>query len=115
MPDRLDVVLRAARAVVGDVERPAAVGVRAGRVQVVAGVGAALTADEEIVLGDDVVLLPGLVDTHVHLQDPGHPPGADADRRRPLDLADHGPRRPEHDVQRLIQQVRHRSARPGRS
>jgi len=73
VPDRLDVVLRAARAVVGDVERPAAVGVRAGRVQVVAGVGAALTADEEIVLGDDVVLLPGLVDTHVHLQDPGHP------------------------------------------
>ena len=74
----LDVVLRAGRAVVlgGDgteVERAAAVGVRDGRVAVVADAAAPLDAVREVVVPDDVVLLPGLVDTHVHLQDPGHP------------------------------------------
>jgi len=74
----LDVVLRAGRAVVlgGDgteVERAAAVGVRDGRVAVVTDVAAPLDAVREVVVPDGVVLLPGLVDTHVHLQDPGHP------------------------------------------
>jgi allantoinase len=67
----LDTVLRAARAVVGGRERPAAVGVRDGSIVAVGPPDAPLPAREEVRLGDDAVLLPGLVDTHVHLQDPG--------------------------------------------
>jgi allantoinase len=67
----LDTVLRAERAVVGGAERPTAIGIRDGRIAVVARRGAALAAAREVRVGDDVVVLPGLVDTHVHLQDPG--------------------------------------------
>jgi allantoinase len=67
----LDTVLRAARAVIGGRERPAAIGVRDGRIAVLGPPGAAMPAREEVRVGDDAVVLPGLVDTHVHLQDPG--------------------------------------------
>ncbi|MEN3307574.1 MAG: allantoinase [Micromonosporaceae bacterium] len=71
MSPALDTVLRAARAVIGGRERPAAIGVRDGTIAVVGPPDAALAAREEIRVGDDAVVLPGLVDTHVHLQDPG--------------------------------------------
>ena len=69
--ERVDLVVRARRAVVDGVVRPAAVAVRGGRVVAVAAVDAAFDAAREVVLADDEVLLPGLVDTHVHVNEPG--------------------------------------------
>jgi len=66
----LDTVVRARRAVVGGVEKPVAVGVRDGRIVAVAAYDD-LAAAEVVVLADDEVLLPGLVDTHVHVNEPG--------------------------------------------
>lgn len=67
----LDLVVRAPRAVVDGEERGCAVGVREGRIEVVGEYGAALDAVSTVRLDDDVVLLPGLVDSHVHVNDPG--------------------------------------------
>jgi len=67
----LDLVIEAPRAVVEDREQPCAVGVRDGRIAAVVEDGAGIDADQRFVLDDDVVLLPGLVDTHVHCNEPG--------------------------------------------
>jgi allantoinase len=64
------IVLRARRAVVDGTERPAAVLVDGGRIEAVLPVDVPVDA-EEVVLADDEVLLPGLVDTHVHVNEPG--------------------------------------------
>jgi allantoinase len=67
----LDLVVRAPRAVVDGSERACSVGVREGRIEVVDEYGAGLDALSTELLGDDVVLIPGLVDTHVHVNEPG--------------------------------------------
>jgi allantoinase len=68
---QFDLVIRARRAVTPDGEAARAVGVSYGAVVAVEHHDAPLTAQREVVLGDDVVLLPGLVDTHVHVNEPG--------------------------------------------
>ncbi len=68
---QLDVAVVAPRAVVGGAERGCVVGVSDGRIVAVEPPGTELAADETVHLGDDVVLMPGLVDTHVHVNDPG--------------------------------------------
>jgi allantoinase len=68
--ERFDLVVRSRRAVTPDGERPAAVAVRGGRIAAVAGYRYPLHAAEDVDLGD-VALLPGLVDTHVHVNEPG--------------------------------------------
>lgn len=70
MADRLELVIRARRAVVDGAERPVAVGVRGGSVVAIGEYGADLSGPS-VALDDDEVLLPGLVDTHVHVNDPG--------------------------------------------
>lgn len=68
-PD-LDLVVRGRALVEGsfaDVE----VGVADGRIAVIAPRGAGLTAASSVDLAADEVLLPGLVDTHVHINEPG--------------------------------------------
>src|SRR4051812_14200197 len=67
----MDLVVRAAGAVTAEGEVPATVGVDGGRIVAVEPGGASLSGDRVLDLGDDVVLLPGLVDTHVHVNDPG--------------------------------------------
>ncbi|HET9007621.1 MAG TPA: amidohydrolase family protein, partial [Actinomycetes bacterium] len=67
----LDLVIRARRAVVGGGEVQCSIGVRSGRVVEVAGYDAGLVARDVIDLDPDEVLLPGLVDTHVHVNEPG--------------------------------------------
>jgi allantoinase len=62
-------VVRARRAVLPEGERPAAVHVRDGVVTAVTGFDDA--GDEPVTLADDEVLLPGLVDSHVHVNEPG--------------------------------------------
>jgi allantoinase len=68
---RFDVVLRASRVITEHGEVAGCVGVRDGRVAAIAPVDADLDAAELVVLAEDEVLLPGLVDTHVHVNEPG--------------------------------------------
>src|SRR5512139_333328 len=67
----LDRVFRARRAVTAQGEAARCVGVRDGRSVAVEPFDADLDAPEVVELGDDEVLLPGLVDTHVHVNEPG--------------------------------------------
>ncbi|TDO59933.1 allantoinase [Kribbella sp. VKM Ac-2571] len=67
----LDLVIRARRVVRADGEEPAAVGVRDGRIVAMSPYDAELDTATELRLADDEVLLPGLVDSHVHVNDPG--------------------------------------------
>lgn len=72
----LDVVVRAPRAVIGGREVPCTVGISRGVIVALdlhaAGRRSDFRGAVEHQLAEDEVLLPGLVDTHVHLQDPGH-------------------------------------------
>ena len=67
----LDLVIRARRVVTpaGEVDRQ--VGVKDGLVVAIEPPEAGLTADAIVDLADDEVLMPGVVDTHVHVNDPG--------------------------------------------
>jgi allantoinase len=67
----LDVLVRARRAVVEGREIPVAVGISAGRIATVAAYEDPSEAEAVVELLDDEVLLPGLVDTHVHVNEPG--------------------------------------------
>ncbi|WP_433870237.1 allantoinase AllB [Saccharopolyspora sp. CA-218241] len=66
-----DLVFRARRVVGPRGTAPAAVAVRDERIAAVEAFDAPLTAARTVELADDEVLLPGLVDTHVHVNDPG--------------------------------------------
>jgi len=66
-----DQVIDAPRAVVDGREQGCSVLVRDGRIVGVDGLGSWPDAGPRVRLGDDEVLLPGLVDTHVHCNDPG--------------------------------------------
>jgi allantoinase len=65
-----DLVFRARRIVTPEGERPGTVVVSDGRITAVADFDIP-HAGETIDVPDDAVLLPGLVDTHVHVNDPG--------------------------------------------
>ena len=68
-----DLLVRAARAVLPDRERGVDVAVKDGRIVAVEPMGSELGASSAAVveLGTDEVLLPGIVDSHVHVNDPG--------------------------------------------
>jgi len=66
-----ELLVRADRAVVGGSERSVSVRVRDGVVVDVGARDADAAGAAEVVLADDEVLLPGLVDTHVHVNEPG--------------------------------------------
>ncbi|MCW2598831.1 MAG: hypothetical protein JWM02_660 [Frankiales bacterium] len=68
-----DLVLVGDRVVTPAGERSAAVGVLDGRIAFVGEPADAPPAASVLHLADDEVLMPGLVDTHVHLQEPGCP------------------------------------------
>lgn len=64
-----ELVIEAARAVVDGTERASTVAVADGRI---VGIDVPAPRAERVVrLDDDVVLMPGLVDTHVHVNEPG--------------------------------------------
>ncbi|HWD03401.1 MAG TPA: allantoinase AllB [Amycolatopsis sp.] len=67
----MDLVVRAARAVTAAGVGPATVGVTGGRIVAVEPGIVDLPAGRVVDLAADEVLLPGLVDTHVHVNDPG--------------------------------------------
>lgn len=65
-------VVRARRALTPEGERPISVAVDDGRItEVLAGDDAPVQARRELRLAGDEVLLPGLVDSHVHVNEPG--------------------------------------------
>ena len=66
-----DLVLRAPRVVTAAGEVARCVAVRKGRVAAIEPLDAGLAGERTITLADDEVLLPGLVDTHVHVNEPG--------------------------------------------
>jgi allantoinase len=68
---QLDLVVRGARVLTDDGISPSSVAVRDGQVVAVGPETAGWTARRVISLADDEVLLPGLVDTHVHINEPG--------------------------------------------
>ncbi|MDN5766549.1 MAG: allantoinase AllB [Humibacillus sp.] len=67
----MDVLFRAGRAIIEGREQPASVGVVDGKIAVIAAIDADLSAPTVVELGDDEVLIPGLVDSHVHVNEPG--------------------------------------------
>jgi allantoinase len=66
-----DLVIRARRAVIDGRETSASVVVRDGRVVAIEPLDAEVDAATVVELADDEVLLPGLVDSHVHVNEPG--------------------------------------------
>ena len=66
-----DLVIRAPRAITLAGEVPRCVGVRDGIVAAIELLEADLTGEQTVQLNDDEVLLPGMVDTHVHVDEPG--------------------------------------------
>ena len=66
-----DLVIRARRAVTPGGTRPAAVVIENGRIADMGPYDAPPPAAPTLTLADDEVLLPGLVDTHVHVNEPG--------------------------------------------
>ena len=74
-PREPDLIVRAQRAILPDGERPAQVTVRDGRILEVTPLdetpGAVRHGAAVLDLAPDEVLLPGLVDTHVHVNEPG--------------------------------------------
>ena len=71
MSATFDVVVRGQRVLTADGQRAAEVGVRAGRIAAVEPLGADLAGTSVLELAADEVLLPGLVDSHVHVNEPG--------------------------------------------
>jgi allantoinase len=66
-----DLVVRARRVVTTAGEVARCIGVTGGTVAAIEPLESELEGDRVVELGDDVVLLPGLVDTHVHVNEPG--------------------------------------------
>lgn len=70
-PRRFDLVIRSRSVVTPTGARPAAVAIRDGVIERVTDREAVLDADHDVDLPAGQVLLPGLVDTHVHVNEPG--------------------------------------------
>lgn len=69
MPEQFDLVVRAAAVLIDGEFQPAEIGVTGG---VILAVGTdRLEGRLTVELADDAVLIPGLVDTHVHINEPG--------------------------------------------
>ncbi|MEO5757826.1 MAG: allantoinase AllB [Mesorhizobium sp.] len=68
----LDLLIRAPHAILPDGERAVSVGVAGGRIVRIGAIDMPAVAGETVTLGNDAVLMPGLVDSHVHICEPGN-------------------------------------------
>ena len=71
MNEPLDLIFRAPRVITAAGEVARTIGVRDGRIIAIEPLDSTLEAERVVQLGTDEVLIPGLVDTHVHVNDPG--------------------------------------------
>ncbi len=71
MTEDVDLVVRANRVLTPEGERSAIVLVADGRIVRVGDMDERVTGSPVVQLADDEVLIPGLVDTHVHINEPG--------------------------------------------
>ena len=69
--EHFDLVIRGQRILTTAGIAPREVGVRGGKIVAIEPLGNGLAGTEVIELADDETLLPGLVDTHVHVNEPG--------------------------------------------
>jgi allantoinase len=72
MSEGFDLVIRAQRVLLPGGEAGCVVGVRGGRIEAIEPPEARPSAASVVELADDVVLMPGLVDSHVHVCEPGN-------------------------------------------
>jgi allantoinase len=72
VPDAFDLVIEAPRAVCDGTEAARSIGIADGRIVAVEPAGRLAPAPRVIEIGPDAVLLPGLVDSHVHICEPGN-------------------------------------------
>ena len=72
MADAFDLVIHAPRAVCDGAEAARSIGIADGRIVAVEPAGSLAPASRVVELGPDAVLLPGLVDSHVHVCEPGN-------------------------------------------
>ncbi|MBD0369613.1 MAG: allantoinase AllB [Pyrinomonadaceae bacterium] len=72
MPATSDILIRARRVVTPDGVRPASIRVSGGRIRAVESLDAAPSDGSDVVeASEEAVVMPGLVDTHVHVNEPG--------------------------------------------
>ena len=71
MAERYDLVVRAQKVLIDGEFRPASVATAGGVIVAIAELDAPFDAAEIVTLPDDQVLIPGVVDTHVHVNEPG--------------------------------------------
>ena len=69
--DRADLVIRGRRVVLPGTVAPASVYVRTGRIAAIAAFEDIASDCHLVEAGEDSVIMPGLVDTHVHVNEPG--------------------------------------------
>jgi allantoinase len=67
-----DLLIRAPRAIMPEGERAVSIGVAGGRIAWIGAHDAPASARETVTLDENTVLLPGLVDSHVHICEPGN-------------------------------------------
>ena len=72
LPEGFDLIVRAPRAILPEGEAARGIGVKDGRIEAILPLGASAEAARVVELGPDEVLLPGLVDSHVHVCEPGN-------------------------------------------
>ena len=72
MNEQYDLVIRASRVITGGAETACSIGITAGRIAAVLPLDDPAGAAEVLEIGPDVVVLPGLVDSHVHVCEPGN-------------------------------------------
>src|SRR5215204_7718354 len=70
MPE-FDLIIRGRRVVLPDAVAPRSIHIREGRIVAVAGYDDVAPGCEVIEADDESVVMPGLVDTHVHINSPG--------------------------------------------
>lgn len=71
MSGEANLIVRAQRAVLPNGIGPASIRVQGGKILEVGDYAAPAPGAEEIILADDEVLMPGLIDTHIHINEPG--------------------------------------------
>ncbi len=72
MREPFDVVVVAPRAILPDGEHPCAIAIAGGQIAAVEALPHHLATRRTVSLSDDVVVLPGIVDSHVHICEPGN-------------------------------------------